>query len=174
MRFPKSQIFFQEISRKDLEALLGHPLYALCRTLAGKGYLCDLGPQAGCPKRKSLCVARDMRPRSQTKPAVARGEKHNPPKSWGRLPGPRLNYASTTFPPLNSYHTFGLTASPSTLTARTSMIGFVSPSHSPRSVSTSQQPSAPRAFDSLPVTMATDSLPETSAAERLPVLVAAE
>jgi len=49
MRFPKSQIFFQEISRKDFDPLLGQVYYDLWQSLAGKGDLCDLGPLAGCP-----------------------------------------------------------------------------------------------------------------------------
>ena len=42
MLFPKSQIFFQEKSRKDLEALLGQVDYDLWQPLAGKADLCDL------------------------------------------------------------------------------------------------------------------------------------
>ena len=70
MRFPKSQIFFQEISRKDLEALLGLPLYDLCQALPRKGYLCDVTPLAGCPKRKSLCIARSIGQPERRKPTV--------------------------------------------------------------------------------------------------------
>ena len=46
MRFPKSQIFFQEKSRKDFGPLLGQVDYDLWQPLAAKGYLCDLAPLA--------------------------------------------------------------------------------------------------------------------------------
>ena len=60
MRFPKSQIFSQEISRKDFDPLLGQVDYDLWQPLAGKADLRDHAPQAGYPRRKSLCFARDI------------------------------------------------------------------------------------------------------------------
>ena len=65
-------------------------------------------------------------------------------------------------------------ATPSTLNARTSLIGYNSPFHSHLSVNTIQHPNVPLALEFFPVTMATDSLPDTLAADCSPVLVAAE
>ena len=56
MRFPKSQIFFQEISRKDFDPLLGQVDYDLWQSLAGKGDLCDLAPRQDAPEGRAYAL----------------------------------------------------------------------------------------------------------------------
>ena len=79
--------------------------------------------------------------------------------------GQSCTYYSTSFnsPSTSEYQVSALTFSPSTMTALTLMIGYVSPFHSPRSVRNSAHPTDPLALQSLPKTAATESLPDTSA-----------
>ena len=65
--------FFREISRKDFWRLLGHPLYALCRTLAGNGFLAELAYGVAFCNRSIHRVTQHIAQSQQRKPAVWSG-----------------------------------------------------------------------------------------------------
>ena len=85
---------------KDLELLLAQVQIDLCQTLARKRYLCDVAPLAGCPKRKSLCVARNIGQPERRKPSVVRARFLNfsfaRQKGKTRLSGSRVRQSLVT------------------------------------------------------------------------------
>ena len=78
----------REISKKDFWRLLAQVRYDLCQRTVRKGDLAEVGPLAGCPKRKSLCAARYIGQPERRKPAVVQASFLNfrflPLKSFGK------------------------------------------------------------------------------------------
>ena len=77
MPFWKSQVLFRTFiekkREKDFRRLLGHPLYALCRTLAGNGFLTELAYGVAFSNRSIRGATRHRAQSQQRKPA-SRGQ----------------------------------------------------------------------------------------------------
>ena len=98
--YRKVKRFFYNSSQKVLRRLLAQVHYDLCQRMARKADLAEVGPLAGCPKRKSLCVARNIGQPERRKPSVVRARFLNfsfaRQKGKTRLSGSRVRQSLVT------------------------------------------------------------------------------